>query len=257
MKATKTKRTRIYPGNTRPPADIRDNTKARRAWLADALELVKAHPNLEAKIIGKGSYQEIAVWQLTEVEGRLRHRGHCQYCGHEQVVKGGVLVLHGYTRPGDGYIFNECPGINLPPLEINQISTVTWFNNAKEQAATAKQVLKLCQKSYDDALHVVYGESSTDDGIGTDRRQFATRTRPRLLKDAFQRTSTIEQRQQFEREMEIWTKQHPEYAAYVKASAALEGAKQMKWHADSQVRHFETLLSYNYLGKPLREEVVT
>lgn len=41
--------------------------------------------------------------------------GHCAICMNEQVVRNGVMVLHGYQRPGHGYIIGNCFGIAYPP----------------------------------------------------------------------------------------------------------------------------------------------
>jgi hypothetical protein len=55
-----------------PPREIVDNTKARRAWLADKAAEINALPNRSAKIVGTGSYQSVSVYEVTTVEGRVR-----------------------------------------------------------------------------------------------------------------------------------------------------------------------------------------
>jgi hypothetical protein len=44
--------------------------------------------------------------------------GRCQAClGEYKVDERAKVVLHGYLRPGDGYIRGECEGVGAPPLE--------------------------------------------------------------------------------------------------------------------------------------------
>ncbi len=45
--------------------------------------------------------------------------GTCQCCFATQVVNDGHLVLHGYRRPGDGYVHAECPGQRFAPFELS------------------------------------------------------------------------------------------------------------------------------------------
>lgn len=44
--------------------------------------------------------------------------GECQICEHVQKLNRGKLVLHGFTRPGDGYVIGKCYGVyHLPYSE--------------------------------------------------------------------------------------------------------------------------------------------
>lgn len=45
--------------------------------------------------------------------------GTCAICAHEQVVRNGLMVLHGYQRPGIGYIQGECFGVGYDPYEVS------------------------------------------------------------------------------------------------------------------------------------------
>lgn len=47
------------------------------------------------------------------------YMGHCQVCGNRQVVNEGTMVLHGYLRPGHGYIEGRCPGERYAPFELS------------------------------------------------------------------------------------------------------------------------------------------
>jgi len=251
MKATKTKKTKIYPGNTRPPREIQEKTKERRAWLAQRLAELQRFPNLEAKVVGKGSYEEISVWEKTEVEGRLRFRGHCQYCGALQVVKDGVtMVLHGYKRPGVGYIFNECPGMNLPPLNKRKDKTEAWLADAKVTLATANEVYakaEAAKKTAEDAFY--------SDEVSSDQRLDAHRARPKKPW-RFERDATDADRETYRQALSVWREAYPLAAAVERTTTAFSAAQQSQWAAESLVRHFEQLLTGGYYGKPLTKEVV-
>jgi len=258
MKATKEKKKLLRAECVRPPVEIRDKTKERRAWLQEKLAEINAKPNRLAKIVGKGSYEDISVYEVTQVEGRLRHRGHCQYCGNSQVVTErmaadkATLVLHGYKRPGTGYIFNECPGMGYEPLETRQTTTEAWLAEARVALETANAVLKIATKRQEEANEKVYGDA---DGVDSDMRTEALRSKPKLG-TAF-RTATREERASYESSMRVWRASHPRMAKLHDANELLRSAEQSLWAAKSLVQHFETLLGYKYLGKPLREEVVT
>lgn len=45
------------------------------------------------------------------------HMGTCQVCFNVQKLPKGVLSLHGYERPGYGFIIGDCPGSHVQPYE--------------------------------------------------------------------------------------------------------------------------------------------
>lgn len=45
--------------------------------------------------------------------------GTCQICFRDQQTRKGRLVLHGYKRPGEGYIIGECWGVSYAPFEVS------------------------------------------------------------------------------------------------------------------------------------------
>lgn len=53
--------------------------------------------------------------------------GECQVCGHFQVVNGGHMVLHGYERPGCGYINGRCFGEEHVPFELSCEVAKDWL----------------------------------------------------------------------------------------------------------------------------------
>lgn len=248
METTKTKKRRLK--GEAPPRDIRENTSARRAWLAQRLSEIQTDPNIEARIVGKGSYQEIAKWELSQVPARVRLRGYCQYCGHEQVVKDGVLVLHGYKRPGDGYIFNECPGMRKPALNVDKSFTERWLKEANDVLATARTVLSAAENDKQAAYQALYHGR-----VDHVQRAIATSSYPKMGNRAWE-SPTSAQRDAFARKLAEWSDIHPEQAAYYTAQDRYRAAQQSLWAAESLVGNFEYLLANEYYGKPLREEYV-
>lgn len=56
-----------------------------------------------------------------------RYIGTCPVCyGHHKLHKG-VVVLHGYLRPGDGYIRGNCPGVGWQPFELSPDGTIAFI----------------------------------------------------------------------------------------------------------------------------------
>jgi len=63
--------------------------------------------------------------------------GTCQCCFNQQVTKvraGGMtfrMVLHGYERPGDGWIIGDCRGHGEQPYELSCEFTKTWLGQVQ------------------------------------------------------------------------------------------------------------------------------
>jgi hypothetical protein len=52
-------------------------------------------------------------------EIKTRFVGNCQICEADQKLKDGLMVHHGFRRPGDGYIHGDCPGVSEQPYETS------------------------------------------------------------------------------------------------------------------------------------------
>jgi hypothetical protein len=249
MNATKNKRTKL--ASRRPPREIQEKTKERRAWLAEELAKVNATVTpewrLEGKIVGKGSYEQISVWELTEVEGRLRYRGTCQFCGHEQVVQDGVLVLHGYKRPGDGYVFGRCPAVGLRPLNMEISHTEMWLAEAKIAFNTATELLEKATAYTRKMADELYGPSITDNFRM--EAAMAKPSKPYKFKDKDAELRYVEERR-------VWAEQFPLPAAYDRAVKDESTANHNHWVALENLRHFEYLIEKKIFGTPLKQEVV-
>jgi hypothetical protein len=239
--ATKTKKTLIRAECKRPPKEIRDNHKLRTPWLKTKLAEINAQPGREAKVVGKGSYQEISVYKIEEVSGRVRYRGVCQFCGRSQVVKNNVIVLHGYKRPGDGYIFGECPGIGFEPLNVSDEKTQQWLQEAKIVESTARIV----RGKAEEAEKAAYEAAKVETPDAAPRKLWNSWNKP-----------TEEEKENYAKVYALWQERWPLTAAYYEARKAKVAADTSLWAAEENLRHFQYLIDSKILGKPLEQEIV-
>lgn len=285
MSTTATKEKLIRLANVTPPDEIRDNTKARRAWLAAEMDRINAEPNRLARIIDTGSYQRLAVYEVTRVEGRLRHRGACQCCGNWHVVDtdkiplalvgtGGIperdtdasktlhtgaLVMHGYNRPGDGFLVGRCPGVGIAPLNVQKDFTKQWSTSADSVAAAWVETLEKTEVEVREAL----AANRSPEGQTCEPGAYqAQPTRPQIHRHRRDRPEswTDAEREavhQYEVDKIRWAKQFPKTARYEFALAERAEAKRFLGGAQATVEHFRMLLSSGIYGMPLKEEVVT
>ena len=70
-----------------------------------------------------------------------RYVGECQICEGQFKVQDGRVVLHGYKRPGDGYIIGECFGRNEPPYELSCAAIPGWLEGCKSSLMEAARYL--------------------------------------------------------------------------------------------------------------------
>lgn len=68
--------------------------------------------------------------------------GTCQCCFNQQVVHGAPeshdtrwLVLHGYERPGHGWLNGQCQGVGKLPYELSCEFTKEWASSVKQMLA--------------------------------------------------------------------------------------------------------------------------
>src|SRR5262245_26123524 len=239
MIATKTKTKKV--AEIWPPAEIREHTKVRRAWLATEAARVAETPHRSAKLVGTGSYQHLSVYESTTVQGRVRHRGHCQRCGGLQVVEAGFMVLHGYERPGTGFITGRCPGVNHRPMETEMTLTHAWLKAFKQSHAETTAMLALAEEALK-AARTVWFEAGYP-RTGTAPRKLSRHESPEAV--AAWRTA-----------MTAWEAANPLLAAIERTEAEVATLTNVQWSYAQEVRHFEFWIAANLLGKPLVAEVV-
>lgn len=244
LKAKKSKTSEIWP-----PQDIRENTKARREWLAAKLAEVNAQKDTEGRIVESGSYQHISVYTTTYTEGRIRHQGVCQFCGRSQVTKEGVLVLHGYTRPGYGYVVGECPGQGLLALQIEETRTVQWRTEWVLIHARAVLALKRAEAKWAPFKDLYLGSRPTMPSEPRKNDWYTGQWEERLAK-------YNKAMEQWKVDLKAWNKANPDKAkAYVLRETYLE-ARNQEQGANHMKIHFTTLMKSGTHGQPLTEEVV-
>jgi hypothetical protein len=245
--ATVTKKRRV--DSVSPPGEIREDTKKRRAWLAAKVAELELKPGISTRIVGQGSYQSITVYQDIEVAGRIRHRGICQYCGNSQVVQDGVMVLHGYQRPGDGRVYGECPGKGEKPLQHEKRLTVNWYENNAELFTKAKKVEEERRLAEADALHALY-----KDGEALERNAY--QAQPKEPVATWRKQPTDEEKKEYQKAMNEWAKLFPLHHTYHLAQERYRAAREERWVYEKLTEHFKRLLDSNTYGQPLTEEFV-
>jgi hypothetical protein len=250
-----------------PPREIRDMsgkaaTTARREWIAAKIAEIESKPGVTTKVVGKGSYETIHVYDVIETEGRLRHRGHCQVCGNAQVTeedRRNVLVLHGYQRPGYGYTVGRCPGVAKQPLELSQTITEQALANAQGALVQAQTAHAAAITAAAAATEALFGGI---DGRRTEREEGAVRAEPRRPSEpdrytrAADRASYPERLAIYQQLRAEWEARFPLHAAWENTREATSRASHAEWQIKQERDHFQFLLDRKYLGKPLIEEVV-
>jgi hypothetical protein len=79
-----------------------------------------ANTDLEAEVnarLGLTKHLKAAERPRIPVGGQTI--GTCAICMRQQVVRGGRMVLHGYQRPGHGYVIGNCFGVDHQPYETS------------------------------------------------------------------------------------------------------------------------------------------
>ena len=67
--------------------------------------------------------------------------GTCAICSNQQVVRHGVMVLHGYQRPGHGYVIGNCFGVDYQPYEVSADACVAYVPVLEHHKGTYQQRL--------------------------------------------------------------------------------------------------------------------
>jgi hypothetical protein len=96
-----------------------------------------ANTNLEEEInakLGLSKFVKAADRPRVPVGGQII--GTCAICSRAQVVRNGVMVNHGYQRPGHGYIFGECFGTGRDPYETSAKACVEYVPSLEHTKAT-------------------------------------------------------------------------------------------------------------------------
>lgn len=223
-------------------------TKLRKAWLAETLATVSAKPNTEAKIVGGGSYAHVAEYTITDKTGRTRLRGTCQWCDCAQVVEDGVMVLHGYRRPGDGYTVGRCPAVGQPSLHTHKDITVKAHEQYAAETVERAAVLKKADAALK-AFTAKHGDWQSGDYSFPDAHRFE------IGKREFGKAREIDT-VKYEAAIKAWRTEHPLSAKKRDLAEKLSDARQAHGFSESMRDHFAGLLKANIYGTPIPQEVV-
>ena len=73
----------------------------------------------------------------------LRYIGWCPVCQRDIKVRSGVLVHHGYQRPGVGYIIGDCPGVGHEPYETGTGACEYYLKGVRQTVARTEHNLQI------------------------------------------------------------------------------------------------------------------
>ncbi len=81
---------------------------------------------------------------MTKRVAKNEFEGTCQACFHSQVLTGSkqTLVLHGYQRPGDGFLRGDCEGHGHLPYELSSNLTSDLLARADKRLVSEKTRLE-------------------------------------------------------------------------------------------------------------------
>jgi hypothetical protein len=127
-------------------------------------------PALSTWLRDETNYLELLDEKIAEVNRRLREErikknqdkplkpggftGTCSVCftGIKLRNRRGsphpIIVLHGYQRPGIGYVNGRCPGVDFPPFELSSEGTEAWVKTLEGMLEQQLKTLAALQKKH-------------------------------------------------------------------------------------------------------------
>ena len=84
-----------------------------------------------------------------------KYDGTCQACFRVQALAKNVLVHHGYTRPGHGYISGDCAGVGHAPYELSCDLTRRWADSSRARLEGWRAELARWEADTIDTRHIV------------------------------------------------------------------------------------------------------
>lgn len=97
--------------------------------------------DLKSKVIkGRKPNPNVIAKKAAVAASRAGRDGECQICQRRFLLDSrGNLVLHGYQRPGHGYIVGDCFGVGYPPWEVSSDRLAEWIELLKTRSAQLAQ----------------------------------------------------------------------------------------------------------------------
>jgi hypothetical protein len=120
-----------------PPAPTPDFDREAREFFAATQPIASMIAGLKAKVIkGRKPNPDVVARKAAVAASRVGRDGECQICQHRQILDSrGNLVLHGYQRPGHGYIVGDCFGVGYPPWEVSSDRLAEWIEYLQTRSA--------------------------------------------------------------------------------------------------------------------------
>lgn len=66
---------------------------------------------------------------------------HCQICGAEWALHNGRISIHGYQRPGYGFIVGSCRGSQQKPWEVDSSAVGRWIDELRTMLGSRRETL--------------------------------------------------------------------------------------------------------------------
>lgn len=97
-----------------------------KQFLAACLPMAELVESVKKKVI-KGRRPPAQTAAQKRIASRAGGSGTCQICAGDQAIVRGNIALHGYERPGYGYIQGRCYGADKLPFEVSCDALRTWI----------------------------------------------------------------------------------------------------------------------------------
>ena len=124
-----------------PPAPTPEFGRAVREFIAATQPIAAIIAGLKSKVIkGRKPNPDAIAKKAADAASRVGRDGECQICQRRHILDSRRnLVLHGYQRPGHGYIVGDCFGVGYPPWEVSSDRLAEWIDLLKTRSAQAAQ----------------------------------------------------------------------------------------------------------------------
>jgi len=124
-----------------PPAPTPQFDHDVRAFFAATQPIAAMIADLKSKVVkGRKPNPDVIAKKAAVAASRVGRDGECQICQRRHILDSrGNLVLHGYQRPGHGYIVGDCFGVGHPPWEVSSDALATWIERLKARSAQLAQ----------------------------------------------------------------------------------------------------------------------
>ena len=132
-----------------PPAPTPELDRDIRAFLSATAPVAGIIADLKSKVVkGRKPDPNVVAKKAAIAASREGRDGECQICQNRQILSSkGMLVLHGYRRPGHGSIVGDCFGVGSPPWEVSCDALAAYVEELRRisaaEAQSARDVSKL------------------------------------------------------------------------------------------------------------------